>query len=230
MGEHAEQRLLVAALSLALAGPAAASDCRMALSLGLDVSSSVDSREYALQVEGMAAALRDPAVREAFLAVPGTTVALHVFEWSGRGQQSVRVDWTPIAGAADLEAAAARMEAGERRFSRYPTAVGDAMLFGAEALAARGDCAERVLDLSGDGEANDGIAPEDAKRSPLFEGITVNGLVIGVARRLLERHYSEVVIHGPGAFVEEAVDHADFGRAMRRKLVRELQPKAVAGR
>jgi hypothetical protein len=201
----------------------------MALSLGLDVSSSVDAREYALQVGGMAAALRDPGVAEAFLA-PGAPVALHVFEWSGRGQQSVRLDWAWIESAADLEAAAARIEAGERRFSRYPTALGNAMLFGAEALAAREACAERVLDLSGDGEANDGVAPEAAKRSPLFEGITVNGLVIGVARSVLARHYERFVIHGPGAFVEQAEDHADFGRAMRRKLIRELQPKAVAER
>lgn len=230
MGEHAKHRLLVGALALALAGPAAAQDCRMALSLGLDVSSSVDRREYALQVEGMAAALRDPGVAAAFLAVPESRVALHIFEWSGRGQQSVRLDWTPIENAADLRAAAAQLEAGVRRFSRYPTAIGDAMLFGARALGAQGDCAERVLDLSGDGEANDGIAPEAAKRSPLFEGITVNGLVIGVARSILERHYARFVIHGPGAFVEQAEDHADFGRAMRRKLIRELQPKAVAGR
>lgn len=232
MGEHAQHRLLVGALALALASaaPAAARECRMALSLGLDVSSSVDRREYAFQVEGLAGALRDPSVAAAFLAVPGTVVALQVFEWSGRGQQTVRVDWTEIGSAADLEAAAARLEAGERLFARYPTAVGEAMRFGAEALATREDCAERVLDLSGDGESNDGIAPDAVKRGPLFEGITVNGLVIGVARRLLARHYARYVIHGPGAFVEEAVDHADFGRAMRRKLIRELQPKAVAVR
>jgi hypothetical protein len=50
--------LLALALALARAltrgaGPAAAQVCRLALSLGLDVSSSVDSREYALQRKGL---------------------------------------------------------------------------------------------------------------------------------------------------------------------------------
>ena len=44
--------------------------CRLALSLGLDVSSSVDAREYRLQTEGLAAALIAPEVRGAFLAAP----------------------------------------------------------------------------------------------------------------------------------------------------------------
>ncbi len=223
---HAQHWLLVGALLAA--APAAAQDCRLALSLALDVSSSVDPAEYALQTGGMAAALRDPEVAAAFLAAPGQVVALHVFEWSGRRQQAVAVDWTPITSAGDLAAVAAQIEGRPRRFARHATAIGNAMIYGAEALAARPDCAGHVLDISGDGETNDGISPVQAKASPLFETITINGLVIGVTRRILARHYSVFVIHGPGAFVEEAVDHADFSRAMRRKLIREVTPKAVS--
>lgn len=232
MGEHAQHRLLVAlaALWLAAPAPAAAQACRIALSLGLDVSSSVDAAEYALQTRGLAAALRDPEVADAFLAVPGTVVALHVYEWSGRRQQTVTLDWTRIATADDLADAAARIETRPRSFVRHATALGDAILFGAAALAERPECAEPILDVSGDGETNDGTSPLVAKRSPLFERITVNGLVIGVTRRILKRHYETFVIHGPGAFVEMADDHADFSRAMRRKLIREVQPKAVSRR
>ena len=229
MGEHAQHRLLVALAALWLAAaPAAAQECRIALALGIDVSSSVDAEEYALQAGGLAAALRDPEVAAAFLAVPGEQVALMIFEWSGRRQQAVAVDWTPIAGAADLAAVAARIEAHGRAFSRHATAIGNAMTFGAGALAQRPDCYERVLDLSGDGETNDGVSPVAAKRGPAFDAITVNGLVIGVTRRILKRHYETFVIHGPGAFVEMADDHADFSRAMRRKLIREVTPKAVS--
>src|SRR5690606_25524706 len=98
MVEHAQYRNLVrgaalaAALAVAAAGPAAAQSCRLALSLALDVSSSVDAREYALQNEGLARALTAPEVVEAFLAMPGQVVALHVFEWSGRAQQVLRLD------------------------------------------------------------------------------------------------------------------------------------------
>ena len=56
----------------------------------------------------------------------------------------------------------------------------------------------------------------------------MNGLVIGITRRILKKHYEVFVIHGPGAFVEMADDHADFSRAMRRKLIREVMPKAVS--
>jgi hypothetical protein len=233
MGQHAEHRLLVAAalaLGLAAAAPAAAQDCRIALALGLDVSSSVDGSEYRLQTDGLAAALRDPEVSAAFLAVPGATVALMVYEWSGRRQQEVAVDWSAIATADDLADVATQLETRARSFSRHATALGDAMLFGATALAERRECPERILDISGDGETNDGVSPVVAKRSPAFEGLTVNGLVIGVTRRILARHYETFVIHGPGAFVEMAEDHADFSRAMRRKLIREVQPEAVSSR
>jgi len=229
MGEHAKHRFLVVLAAIWLAAaPAAARDCRIALSLGLDVSSSVDPREYALQLGGLSAALRDPEVVAAFLAVPRTEVALHVFEWSGRRQQQVAIDWVWIADEADLAAVAARLDAHRRSFSRHATAIGQAILFGAEALARRPECAELKLDISGDGETNDGVSPAIARRSPLLDRVTINGLVIGVTRRILRAHYETFVIHGPGAFVEMADDHADFSRAMRRKLVRELQPKAVS--
>ena len=53
---------LVGATLWASAGVA---ECRQALALGLDVSGSVDAREYRLQLDGVAGALDDPAVRAA---------------------------------------------------------------------------------------------------------------------------------------------------------------------
>ena len=98
--------LAAGAFAGALAGatPAAAA-CRLALSLGLDVSSSVDAREYRLQTEGLAAALTAPEVREAFLATPGSPA---------------------IAGG---------LAAQRRSFEQYPTALGLALRFGGAGLA-----------------------------------------------------------------------------------------------
>ena len=216
------------ALALGLWGAAAAAECRLALALALDVSSSVDAQEYRLQAEGLAHALRDEEVAGAFLAMPGAWVEILVYEWSGRRQQDVAIPWTRIETADDLADVATRIERHPRRFSRHATAIGDALLFGAERLAERPRCHQKVLDVSGDGETNDGMSPLIAKRNPLFDDVTVNGLVIGVTRRILRRHYELFVIHGPGAFVEEAVDHADFARAMRRKLIREVTPRVVS--
>ncbi|MFC6686684.1 DUF1194 domain-containing protein [Jhaorihella thermophila] len=73
-----------ALLALCLVPPLpAAAACRHALALGLDVSGSVDGREYRLQLDGLAAALRDPRVKQALLAMPAAPVRIAVFEWSG---------------------------------------------------------------------------------------------------------------------------------------------------
>ena len=109
----------------------------------------MDAREYRLQAAGLAAALTAPEVVEAFLADPEQLVMLHVFEWSGWAQQEVRQDWVVIAGPGDLEAVAARLSAQPRSYDQFPTAVGFALLFGGRALAERGDCGRRTLDLSG---------------------------------------------------------------------------------
>jgi hypothetical protein len=219
-----------AALGLALlaAAPGQAA-CRLALSLGLDVSSSVDAREYRLQTAGLAAALTAPEVAAAFLAAPGQPVMLHIFEWSGWQQQLVRQDWVTIAGEGDLVEVAAQLRRQGRSFEQFPTALGFALLFGGQALAERTDCARRTLDVSGDGTNNDGVSPEMARRDFPLEGITVNGLVIGATVVTLARYYRQFVIQGPGAFVEEAGDYEDFERAMKRKLLRELGVFEISG-
>lgn len=214
-------------LALLAAGPAAA-ECRVALSLGVDVSSSVDTEEYGLQVEGLARALEAPEVAAAFLGDPERPVWLHVYEWSGRGQQVVKLDWMAIRRGDDLGRAAAALRSGGRSFANFPTALGEAMVFGARVLRSGPVCDAAKLDLSGDGTSNDGISPTEALRVVDFEGITVNGLVIGPSHDPLARYYERFVIHGPDAFVEEAQGYGDFERAMRRKLVRELRPAPMS--
>lgn len=215
-------RVRVAVLFLLVVAAPAQAACRLALSLGLDVSSSVDAREYRLQTAGLAAALMAPEVREAFLASPGRPVMLHVFEWSGWQQQLERLPWTLIEGPGDLERVAGHLAAQARSFEQYPTALGYAILHGGQALAERSDCERRVLDVSGDGTNNDGVAPELARRDASLSGVTINGLVVGANLTTLGRYYQQFVIQGPGAFVEAAQDYEGFERAMRRKLLREL--------
>ena len=76
--------LTLACVLLACAPVPALADCRLALALALDVSSSVNAAEDRLQREGLAAALTSDEVVEAALALPGQEVTLAVFEWSGR--------------------------------------------------------------------------------------------------------------------------------------------------
>ena len=60
-----------------------------------NVSISVDEAEDALQRGGMAAALTAPEVTRAFF-FSDLPVALAVYEWSGRNNQKILLDWTLI--------------------------------------------------------------------------------------------------------------------------------------
>lgn len=212
-----------AAVALALtAGPVAAQECRLALLLAMDVSASVDAAEYQLQQDGLIAALLSPEVQAGFLDGPGP-VAFSVYEWSGRFQQDVLVPWTMVGSEADLVTIAEQVSAGTRRSTDFPTAIGYALGFAAQLFADAPPCLFRTLDVSGDGQNNDGFAPASAYEHFPLDGITVNGLAIGGAQREIAQYYEAEIIRGPGAFVEFARDHRDFADAMRRKLERELR-------
>ncbi|MDG1209281.1 MAG: DUF1194 domain-containing protein, partial [Paracoccaceae bacterium] len=77
-------------LSLLLAPlTARAAECHAALVLALDLSDSVDAHEADLQRKGLAAALRDDAVRAAIMPRPGLGAALMAFEWNNPSFQRV---------------------------------------------------------------------------------------------------------------------------------------------
>jgi hypothetical protein len=223
----------VAALSLALAG-AAAAECRQALALGLDVSGSVDRTEYDLQLNGLAQALLAPVVIEAFLAYPEAPVDLYVYEWSGFDRQTAILPWTTIASRDDLAAAARLLTAPGFRPREAATGLGHGMLFGARALAERAGCWRRTLDISGDGKSNNGPSPREVQGDPVLAGLTINGLVVGVAAPLmagaradsipeLSAYFRAEVIRGPDAFIQVALGYADYQTAMEKKLLKELQ-------
>ncbi|WP_170560829.1 DUF1194 domain-containing protein [Ruegeria atlantica] len=225
-------RLLSTVFTL-LACPVA-SECRQALALGLDVSGSVDSREYRLQTGGLAAALRRPEVVQLILSDVGAPIRLAIFEWSETRHQRMLVNWTEIRRNQDLEEISGLLKKAERSNAPQGTAVGSAMQFGADLLSQQPNCWKRTLDLSGDGKHNLGPHPRRVKAELLGTGITINGLVIGaddpshgdkryVQVGELSAYYNTWVILGPGAFVEVALGFEAYEDAMTRKLVRELE-------
>ncbi len=225
-------RALALLLMLGQAGPAIA-ECRQALALGLDVSGSVDAREYRLQIGGVAQALDDPAVRERLLSLPLSPVSLLVYEWSGPVDQAVIVPWTPIDSDATLSTVIETLRQTTRRETTPGTALGTAMQLGARLLAEQPECWKHTLDISGDGKSNLGPRPRDVRDALETSGITINGLVIGVdspgigdIRQVeigeLSSYFRAEVMMGPDAFVHTAIGFADYARAMTQKLLREL--------
>ncbi|WP_204113935.1 DUF1194 domain-containing protein [Shimia biformata] len=232
MGEHGKYWPLVRVYAAVLMfwASAATADCRLALVLALDVSSSVDATEDALQRQGLAAALIAPEVEAAFFAAP-QPVALSVFEWSGRWNQKILLDWVLIDSRGALVRAAERLARSTRSTQEFPTALGHALGFAATRLGAAPPCLFRTVDISGDGKNNEGFGAAEAYAAFPFQDVTVNGLAINAADfegelDLLD-YYRTQVLHGPGAFLEIANGFDDFERAMRRKLERELRPPTL---
>lgn len=201
---------------------AAQSQCRLALVLALDVSASVDAEEYDLQRLGLAAALDAPDVRDAILRGQGGAVALSVFEWSGRFQQEMHLDWTLLQSHADIDRAVLALGNITRSYEGFPTSVGQALGYAASLLRRGPDCDRRVIDVSGDGINNYGYGPAQAYRHFPLQGVQVNGLVILGDDAEVEAFYRREVISGPGAFVELSDGFDGFRAAMTRKLFREI--------
>lgn len=219
-------------------GPALA-QCRQALVLALDVSGSVDSGEYRLQLDGLATALADPEVQRAILAQPETPVYLAVYEWSGPKYQRLLLNWTAIDSHKALTGVWTHLSRQSRRPAPPGTALGNAMQFGANLLASGPDCWKRTLDISGDGKNNFGQHPRDVRHSLSRDALTINALVIGVdapatgdTRQIelgeLSAYFRAWVITGPDAFVETATGFHEYHAAMVRKLLRELETLAVS--
>lgn len=214
-------------------------ECRQALALGLDVSGSVDKREYRLQLDGLAGALQNDAVRAALLAMPNAPVSLAVFEWSGPEDQHLIIGWTAITGQDVLENFAARLQTTQRKVAAPSTAIGSSMAYGAALLKDQSDCWSRTLDLTGDGPSNSGPRPRDVRLRNQFDNITVNALVIGSDEpqnsnrqstqiNELTQYFESEVIVGTGAFVEQAQGFKQFQAAMVRKLLRELEGLTIS--
>lgn len=223
-------------VALILATPAAA-QCRLALALALDVSASVDAREYAQQKDGLAAALLRPEVQEALFALPSAHIRLMAYEWSGPSFQRRLAPWKDIRSRADLAAFAAEVRAAKRLSAPPPTALGDAMRHGLEELSKQ-DCNALTLDVSGDGKANSGVPPRNAQREAQALGVTINALIIGADNPAsgdvrfveigeLSAYFNAYVITGPASFVEVALGFDAYEDAMARKLLRELAPGLI---
>lgn len=209
-----------------------ASACRLALVLAMDVSSSVDAAEDALQRQGLAQALMEPEVIAAFFA-SDDPVAVSVFEWSGRYNQAMLADWTLVQSPADLAALSARIAGSIRSHNDFPTAMGHALGHAAGLLQRGPDCLFQTIDIAGDGINNEGFGPTEAYNAFPFADVTVNGLVVNAAdfegEVGLISFFQNEVIRGPGAFIEIATSFDDYGRAMRRKLIRELGVQVLGG-
>ncbi|MDT8854128.1 DUF1194 domain-containing protein [Paracoccaceae bacterium Fryx2] len=210
-------RALVLCLCLTTPAPA----CEVALVLAIDVSGSIDAGEYALQTEGLALALTDPQVADALLKAEA---ALAVVHWSGVGRQALVQPWRRMLGPAEITRLAAAAAIQPRAFTASDTAVGEAIGFAAAQFAAVPDCTRRVIDISGDGPENAGFTVGRARQQAQAQGIEINAIAIEDMGQSspITAFYARWAITRNG-FVVTARGLQDYRRALRAKLLRELE-------
>lgn len=220
--------LLAALAAFGQSAPAVAQQsCSIELVLALDVSGSVTWPEYRLQRAGVAAAFRDRDVTDLIEALPGG-VSVIVTQWSDQRNQNNPTRWHHLTSREDALVFAGKVGLMRRGRVGDKTAIGNALLH-AE-LMHRGNprrCDKRVIDISGDGRANEGISTELIADRLEIDRVTINALVIVEDDRTLLRYFRQRIIRGPGAFAIMADGWEDYRRAFRRKLLRELAPGLV---
>jgi hypothetical protein len=206
---------------LLCAATAPARAAAVALVLAIDVSESVSSERYLLQHEGIARAFETPQLVDAIAAVPGGIEAL-VLEWSDPDKIAITVGWSRIANRTGAAAFAVSVRATQRS-SNGLTAIGSALLAAAAAFDHMPEPAgHKIIDISGDGMANFGVAPVTARDALINQGITINGLAILSEEPWLDDYYRTNVVGGPAAFVLVAKNFDSFADAILRKLVQEV--------
>ncbi len=199
--------------------------CGLALVLAVDVSGSVDSREYRIQMDGLAAALRDGIVVEALLSQEAMVTLI---QWTGSSRQRQTVPWTQMRYADDLERFATAVEENKRVWRNFSTAVGEALLASEIALTDVPHCSRKVIDVSGDGISNEGVSPRDRHAALGALDVTVNALAIETDDEDLTGWFFENLILGEGAFVVTANGFEDYPEQIRRKLQRETTRQVSA--
>jgi len=193
--------------------------CSIALALTVDVSGSINEQEYRLQMDGLAAALRDPAVANALVS---SEVALMLVQWSGESRQEMSVPWRRMLSQSDVADFAELVERTPRAWAVFSTGIGNALLFTAAQFGEASDCEHKVIDVSGDGYSNEGPAPLEISQALALQGFQINGLAIEDDEFELTSYFKHNVIAGEAAFVFTAETYADYPRTIWRKLLSEL--------
>ncbi len=199
------------------------------LVLAIDCSYSVDAREFELQMTGLAAAFRHPAVVAAIQAGDRGAIGVAVVQWSGAAAQSTVVPWTLVTDAASAAALAARIEAAPRMTQEGATSISAMVAYGIGLIEAnRLAGTRRVIDISADGRNNTGHGIRAVAQLAAISGVTVNGLAILNEVPTLRFYFEKYVIAGADAFAMEANDYDHYAAAILRKLIREIGNPAVS--
>ena len=195
------------------------------LVLAIDLSSSVDQNEWELQAIGIAEAFRNPSLIETIQSSAPNGIAVAVVQWSSNNSQSLAVDWTLVTDAGSGRALSRKIKHMPRMVGGGQTGIHGAIDFSIRQFKNSTYTSWRkIIDISGDGQANSGAGPGQMRDQAVAEGVIINGLAIINEEPYVDRYFRDKVIGGAGAFLMLAEDYDDFATSILRKLIREIGP------
>jgi len=229
-----------AALAIAAGVPAnafAAEEVDLELVLAADGSGSIDDEELRLQREGYARAVAHPSVQSAIKSGFLGKIAIAYIEWGAPESQHTIIDWTVIDGPDSAAEFGSKLMSAPRAAFGF-NSISNAIAYSQNLIETNSYAGlRRVIDVSADAGNIGGMPLPLARAQAMNAGITINGLAIsrpGSTRPLrgvvLEAHFANEVIGGPGAFVVTVDETLSFADAVIKKLVLEIagMPQAPA--
>ena len=217
-------RSLILVASLLLVSTLSASPVALELVLLVDISGSVDATEYNLQKTGYVNAFNNAAIQALIAGLPNGLAVTYV-EWSGAAQQYVKVGWTLVTNAAQASAFATAISTATQGAPRDLTAPGSAINFGQLLFAGNGfEGTRRVIDVSGDGDENNGDDTFAAATNAHATGTVINGLaILDPAEPQVGPFYQSAIVTPGGGTLFSANGFADFENAIKTKLSFEVR-------
>jgi Protein of unknown function (DUF1194) len=203
----------------------------VAVVFAVDFSSSIAPKIADMQREGHAEALTSPEIIRAISQNYLGCIGVAYFEWSSPGRSRTVLPWTRICGLEDAKAAASvirnRGDTGHIRRGRGGTSVSTAIDVGSLLLDEfPGTAMKKVIDISSNGENNDGLPVQPSRENAIAKGYTINAIAIPAddedPRQPLASYFARSVIGGSQAFVMSPKEPHDYVTALRRKLVTEV--------
>ncbi len=199
------------------------------VSLLVDVSRSIISSEYDLQVQGYADAFNNPDLYNNLISqgIEGQ-VAVNVIMWSDSSQQQEVVPWTLIDSVTASQNFAQDILSISRPFFGG-TNPGSAIDFAVPLFSSNTFDGRRwTIDVSGDGGGSSSIS-STARDNAIAAGVDViNGIVIGGDSSVKDFYDNYIIAgtnaNGSPAFTKEASDFTTFKDAIDEKLTIEFTP------
>jgi hypothetical protein len=203
----------------------------MQLILAADVSGSVNSARYKTQQDGYLEALGDSRVLDVIRELDPPVLAVTFIAWAR--EQEVMVPWMRVQDAKSMDLFRNRLKDTRRPQIGINTLISRALLFCNRLFDQEFTGGRKVIDVSGDGDDNQGIVGLREVRDALVtRGVVINGLPIIVKPpeyifppqppEGLDVYYRNHVVGGEGHVTIESIGFDNFKQAILQKLLLEI--------